>query len=410
MLLNILYCSEATLGLGSSLLLFLDILSRVLTKLRNDTGRDSSTTLTNSEALTNKDGQGVRELHLESQVVARHGHLDVIRKRNVDGAISRTDEALRPVARKEGLGATTLIALQHVDLTLEVTAHLHGAGLGKAHTTTDLLLGDTSEQHTDVVTSLRGIHLLVEGLNTSNSGRNMLSSNTNQMNILIQLEGTLLNSTRADGTSTGDVDRLINGHEELLVDESLRQLEGVIHRIDQILHGLLAELGVSAVEGAKCGTLNKHGIVTIVVILGEQLTHLHLDQFVHILVINHIALVQEDDDVLDADLSAEKNMLTSLRHGTISCRHDKDTTVHSGGTRDHVLDVISVTRAVDMTVVSRISLILNRGSVNSDTSGLLFWRLVNISVVLEDGVVLVGKVLGDGSSKSSLTVINVTCG
>jgi len=188
LLLKIVNCSEATLALGGSLLFFLDVLRGVLAKLRDDTGSDSSTTLTHSKTLTNKDGQGVGKLHLESQVVTGHGHLDIIRKRNVDGAISGTDEALRPVASEERLGATTLVTLENVDLTLEVTTHFQRAGLGEAHTTTDLLLGDTSKKNTNVITSLGAVHLLVESLDTSNSRVQMLSSDTNEMHVLVELD------------------------------------------------------------------------------------------------------------------------------------------------------------------------------------------------------------------------------
>jgi hypothetical protein len=101
-------------------------------------------------------------------------------------------------------------------------------------------------------------------------------------------------------------------------------------------------------------------------------------------------------------------MLTSLGHGTVGCGHDKDATIHSSGTSDHVLDVISVTGAVDMTVMSSLGFVLDGRSVNSDTSGLLLRSLIDISVVLEDGRVLVGKVLRNGSRQSCFTVINMT--
>lgn len=37
----------------------------------------------------------------------------------------------------------------------------------------------------------------------------------------------------------------------------------------------------------------------------------------HVLVIDYIAFVQEDNDVLDTDLTAEKNVFSRLRHGAI---------------------------------------------------------------------------------------------
>ena len=55
-----------------------------------------------------------------------------------------------------------------------------------------------------------------------------------------------------------------------------------------------------------------------------------------------------------------------------------------------------------------LSLILDSSGIDSDSTSLLFRRLVNVCVVLELGTVLLGEVLGDGSSQGGLTVIDVT--
>ena len=127
----------------------------------------------------------------------------------------------------------------------------------------------------------------------------------------------------------------------------------------------------------------------------------------HFFVLNNIALVEEHNDVLDTNLSAEQNMLSSLWHGSVSGGNDEDTSVHSGSTSDHVFDVISVAWAVDMTVMSGISLVLDGRGVNGDTSGLLFWSLVDISIVFEVRTSFLGEEFGDGGGKSGFTVINM---
>ena len=106
----------------------------------------------------------------------------------------------------------------------------------------------------------------------------------------------------------------------------------------------------------------------------------------HFWICYHIAFVKEDDDVLDTDLSTEQDVLSGLGHGTIGSRDDKDTTVHAGGTSDHVLDVICVTWAINVTVMAGSRLVLDRGSIDGDTSGLLLRGSIDIMIVLELGL------------------------
>lgn len=81
-----------------------------------------------------------------------------------------------------------------------------------------------------------------------------------------------------------------------------------------------------------------------------------------------------------------------------------------GGTSNHVLDVISVSRAVDVSVMSVLGLVLNVSGRDGDTSGLLLGGLVDLVVVLELGTSAAGQGLGDGSSQGGLSVIDVTNG
>jgi hypothetical protein len=57
-----------------------------------------------------------------------------------------------------------------------------------------------------------------------------------------------------------------------------------------------------------------------------------------------------------------------------------------------------MTRAVNMTIMTRIGFILDVGRVDCDTTGFFFGRLVDFGVICELGTTLVGENLGDGSS------------
>lgn len=89
-------------------------------------------------------------------------------------------------------------------------------------------------------------------------------------------------------------------------------------------------------------------------------------------------------------------------HLTIGSSNDDNGTIHVGSTSDHVLNVISVTRAVDVSVVTVLSCELNVGSGDGNTTLALLRGLINGGIVEEVGKALRGLVLGDGGSQGSL--------
>ncbi len=171
-------------------------------------------------------------------------------------------------------------------------------------------------------------------------------------------------------------------------------------------------VGSVALEGLESGTTDDGEIVAGEVVLGEEVTGLHLDEVEELFVVNHVALVQEDDDVGNADLTGEEDVLAGLGHGAVGSGDDEDSAVHLGSTGDHVLDVVSVARAVNVSVVTSLGLILNVGDGNGDAALALLGSLVDL---IECGEVSLaarglGENLGDGCGKGGLTVVNVTNG
>jgi len=84
---------------------------------------------------------------------------------------------------------------------------------------------------------------------------------------------------------------------------------------------------------------------------------------------HEITLVEVDDHGRHIDLPREEHMLLRLRHGADRRGHDEDRAVHLGGARDHVLDVVGVARAVDVSVVPLFGLVFDVRESNREDLG-----------------------------------------
>ena len=111
--------------------------------------------------------------------------------------------------------------------------------------------------------------------------------------------------------------------------------------------------------------------------LREQLAHLELDELEQLGVVDHVDLVEEDDDVGHLDLAREEDVLAGLGHGPVGGGHHEDGAVHLGGPGDHVLDVVGVAGAVDVGVVAGVGLVLDVGDGDGDAALALLGRVVD---------------------------------
>ncbi|MNC61989.1 hypothetical protein D3C75_1119670 [compost metagenome] len=107
------------------------------------------------------------------------------------------------------------------------------------------------------------------------------------------------------------------------------------------------------------GTASDWSIVAWEVVFGQQVAYFHFNQFQKFFVFNHVAFVQEYNDVRYAYLTRQQDVLTSLWHWTVSCGYNQDCSVHLCSTSDHVFNIVGVTWAVNVCVVTVRSFILN---------------------------------------------------
>ena len=90
-------------------------------------------------------------------------------------------------------------------------------------------------------------------------------------------------------------------------------------------------------------------------------------------VVDHVHLVEEHHDVGHLHLARQQDVLAGLGHRAVSGRAHQDGAVHLGGTGDHVLDVVGVSRSVNVSVVSCSGFVLIVRKSNRNTSSFLFW-------------------------------------
>ena len=161
-----------------------------------------------------------------------------------------------------------------------------------------------------------------------------------------------------------------------------------VHKfLDALILGSIG-IGGRRVECEVSGTLNDRGIVAGELVLVKKIADVHLNDLEKLFVIDLVALVHEYNDRGNANLTGKKDVLGSLSHNTVGSGNNEDSTVHLSGTGDHVLDVVGVARAVNVSIVTLVGLILNVSGVDRYTSFSLFGSLIDVCITLELGLSL----------------------
>ena len=301
---------------------------------------------------------------------------------------------------------------QDVNLASELGVRMDGTGLSQNLASLNVLLVDTTQQSADVVAGFCEVQQLVEHLDVGNDGGQLILAQANDFNRLVLLDDTTLHTTGSNGATARDGEHVLNGHQEGLVSLTVRSGNIVVNSIHQLLDAsILGSVGILGLgnQSIQSGTLDDRSFL-VEVVGGQGLTDFHLNQLQQLSVVNLIALVQEHNDSGHADLTSQQQVLLGLSHGAVGSSDNQDSAVHLSSTGDHVLDIVSMTRAVNVSIVTLVGLILNVSGVNRDTTSLLLGSLIDGSVVLEISVTLQGQVLGDSCGQSGLAVVNVANG
>src|SRR6266851_1640510 len=335
---------------------------------------DRAAALTDGEAHLLFDRDRGDQLDLHGNVVAGHHHLGTLRQLDLAGHIRGPYVELRPVALEERGVAATLLLGEDVDLRLELGVRLDRSGLGQDLTALDFIALDTAQQAADVVARLAGIEQLVEHLDT---GHDRLAGvvDADHLDLFVDFDLAALDAAGHDRATTFDREDVLDRNHERLVEGALRHRDVAIDRVHQ-LRDRVFPLRV-ALERLERRHLDDRNVFTRELVLRQQLANLELDELQDLGVVDRIDLVEGDHDPRHADLARQQDVFAGLRHRPVGRGHDEDGAVHLGSAGDHVLDVVGVSRAVDVRVVTLLRLVLDMRGRDRDAASLLFGGVVD---------------------------------
>ena len=276
--------------------------------------------------------------------------------------------------------------------------------------TTDLLDGDVLDVEADVVTwetlgELLVVHL--DGLDFSGD------TSWGEGDDHAGLDSTGLDTADWYSANTTDLVHILEWQTEWLVDWAGWWVDG----IDGLEEGLASGLGLGlllpalvpwAVGGGfdhvvtvEARDWHERDVLGVVADLLDEIGRL-LDDLVEALLgpLGGVHLVDGDDELLDTESVGEKSMLTSLAilgdtsfELTSAGSNDEDSAVSLGGTRDHVLDEITVTWGINDGDIVLGGLELPEGDIDGDTTLTLGLELVEHPGVLEGALAQLGGFL-----------------
>ncbi len=258
-----------------------------------------------------------------------------------------------------------LLFAQHVNFRFEFLMRRNRAGLGDDLATLDVFLLHAAKQNTNVVAGARFIQKFAEHFDV---GRNRFRGRLDPDNLdfLHFLEDAAINTPGRDSAAAFNVEYVFDRHHERLINRAFRYRNVIINRGHE-RENLLLRFGV-AVQRFERAAFDDRDFVARKFVLREEIAHFHLDEIEKLWIIDHVHFVQEDNDRRHTNLAREQNVLAGLRHRTVRCAHDQNSAVHLGRAGNHVLDVVGVTGAIDVGIVTLIARIFHVRCVDRDAA------------------------------------------
>src|SRR5262249_43706844 len=296
---------------------------------------------------------------------------------------------------------------QDVRLRLELHVRRDRPRLRTHLPTLHVLALRPSKQQSHVVPRLPLVQQLPEHLH---SRHDLLLRRTDphHLHLFPNLDHSTLHTTRHHRPTSRNREHVLDRHQKILVNRSLRQRNVAVHRVHQLEQTLrVRRIRIPRLHRLQRRPLHNRNLVPRKPVRRQKLPHLQLHKLEQLRVVHHVRLVQKHHDVRHPNLPRQQNVLPRLRHRPVRRRHHQNRTVHLCRPSDHVLDVVRVPRTVHMRVVPLVRGILHVRRVDRDPSRLLLRRVVNLVVRLRLRQPLLRQHQRDRTRQRRLAVIHV---
>src|SRR5690606_17824835 len=148
---------------------------------------------------------------------------------------------------------------------------------------------------------------LAEHLHTGAGAVHLLLLHADDLHVVTGLHYSGLDTAGSNSTTTGDGEHVLNAHEERLFHFAGRNRDPVVDGIHQ-LHDGIHPLFLTS-EPAERASTDDRSVVAIILIEGQELTDLHLNEIEQFRIVHHVHLVHEHDDLGYTYLTAEQDVL-----------------------------------------------------------------------------------------------------
>ena len=197
---------------------------------------------------------------------------------------------------------------------------LDAARLAQHLAALDVFALGAAQQDADVVARLSLVEQLAEHLDAGAGGLDR-GLDADDFDFFADFDNAALDPARHHGAATRDREHVFDRHQECTVDRALGRRDVGVQGISQFHDRLLAEFAFVAFHRQLGTAVDDRGVVAGKFVFVEQLAHFHLNQLQQLGVVHHVALVEEHDDVGDADLARQQNVLARLWHRAVGRRH-----------------------------------------------------------------------------------------
>ena len=254
----------------------------------------------------------------------------------------------------------------------------------------------------------------MEHLNTGNNSFLFLFGKTNDFNFVAGMDLATFYTAGNNGTTTGDGEDVFDRHKERKVCFTFRSGDvavNSVHKICDAFVNRVVDIVGGIFKNLERRTSDYRDVITGIVILGKEFTNFHFNEFEHFFVAAELVnFVEEYYDVGNTYLTGKKDVLTGLGHRTICCGNNEDGTVHLCCTGDHVFDIVSMSGAVNVCIVTVVGFIFNVCGVDRDTTSFFFRSFIDSVVCVILCLTFKRKVFGDSCSGSGFTMVDVADG